>query len=102
MEKDLEYNSENNRSSLSSIHREIQEANEQELSLKQSEKESMETGGCQPKDLQDDTVMNKCNNMLMKSPPILATNESFTKQILMERKAGLNHELAQISQAFDV
>ena len=53
MEKDLEYNSENGRSSLSSIHRSIQEAPTQELSLKQSDKmtESMETGGCQPKEL---------------------------------------------------
>lgn len=80
--KDLEYNSENNRSSLSSIHREIQEApttiidQQQDSVLKpqnlivahssgrnRRKTIDMETGGCQVEEMQNDTVMNKCGHM---------------------------------------
>ena len=76
-EQDLDYNSENNNSSLSSIHREIQEVPEQSNSgilpqkqssgkskgSKKAEQLEMETGGCQFEEMQDDTVMDKCKAM---------------------------------------
>ena len=61
-EQDLDYNSENNHSSLSSIHREIHDApsSSQHISEKPDDAEH---GGCLVEEMQDDTVMNKCKSM---------------------------------------
>ena len=63
-EQDLDYNSENNHSSLSSIHREIHDApsSSQHISEKPLSDEA-EHGGCLVEEMQDDTVMNKCKSM---------------------------------------
>jgi hypothetical protein len=53
-EQDLDYNSENNKSSLSSIHK----------NLVFQDSPSKDIGGCEIEDMQDDTVMNRCNYML--------------------------------------
>lgn len=72
-EHDLDYNSENNQSSLSSIHREIQEADESKTRNNRLDS-GRETGGCQVEEMQNDTVVNKCNYLLGK------VDDSFTLQ----------------------
>jgi hypothetical protein len=41
--------------------------------------EEMETGGCQVEEMQNDTVVNKCNFMLANKGRLGEENESFSK-----------------------
>ena len=69
----MDYYDSDNKSALSSIHKEIapvldvEEGNmPPDFSRKPSEREAQfgGLGGCQVEEMQDDTVVNRCNNML--------------------------------------
>ena len=107
-EQDLDYNSEYNRSSLSSIHREIHEPSEklvsgESKSLQQSEQkgqnltglvdEGEELGGCLVEDMQDDTVMNKCKSMFKQDSTKNQGEQSFQNKINNQRQAQLTNQL---------
>jgi hypothetical protein len=100
-EQDLDYNSENNRSSLSSIHREIQEAPQPQetrnnkLDMDPSNGE-METGGCQVEEMQNDTAVNECNFMLANKGRLGEDSESFSRQIKKEREHRMHKQLNQL------